>query len=166
MADNTITDAELKTLAADLKKATDEVKGFAEKYIIEMKNLGTTTAETKESADKALTTMNELGARMTEAEQKIARRPTDQNPEIKSLGQRVIESDTVKGLLEKKNGQALVTVELKDITTGPGLYGATPSVQNSLIVPDRQGMIMLPVRPLFVRDLLTPGTTTSNAIEY
>jgi HK97 family phage major capsid protein len=27
-------------------------------------------------------------------------------------------------------------------------------------------MVMLPVRPLFVRDLLTPGNTTSNAIEY
>lgn len=168
MADDpNVTGAELKTLAVDLKKATDEVKGFAEKVTLEMKNLGAATEETKAAADKALTTMNELGTRVAEIEQKMVKRGTgDTPPEWKSMGDRVIESDQVKALLEKKNGQARVTIELKDITTGPGLYGPTNSIGNSLIAPDRVGMVAIPTRPLFIRDLLAPGTTTSNAIEY
>ena len=167
MADDPNLAAELKTLAAGLTKATDEVKLFAEKVQTEMKNLGAATEETKANADKALTAMNELSARMTEVEQKVARRGGGDNPpEIKSLGQRVIESDAVRGLMERKNGQARVTVELKDILTGTALYGPTGSVQNALLIPDRQPMVLRPVRQLFLRDLLTPGTTTSNAIEY
>jgi HK97 family phage major capsid protein len=50
--------------------------------------------------------------------------------------------------------------------TGAGLYGPTNSIANSLIVPQRADLVTVPTRPLFVRDLLTPGTTTSNAIEY
>jgi HK97 family phage major capsid protein len=157
---------ELKNLGADLKKATDEVKQFAEKVTTEMKNLGAATEETKLNADKALTSMNELSSRMTEIEQKMARRPGEGPAELKSIGQTVVESDEVKALMERKNGQARVTVEVKNILTGPGLYGPHNSIANSLIVPTRADMVLVPVRPMFIRDLLTPGTTTSNAIEY
>jgi HK97 family phage major capsid protein len=158
---------ELKNLGADLKKATDEVKAFAEKVTTEMKNLGAATEETKANADKALTAMNELSARVTEIEQKVARRQGDNQPaQQKTLGQIVVESESVKALLERKNGQARTTIELKDIMTGSGLYGPTNSIANSLIVPTRADLVTVPTRPLFVRDLLTPGTTTSNAIEY
>jgi len=161
------TETELKNLTVDLKKATDEVKTFAEKVQTEMKNLGATTDETKASADKALTEMNGLAARLTEIEQKVARRGSGDTPSVqKSLGELVVEADTVKSLLEQKNGQARVTIELKDIVSGPGLWGTGQSRSNALVIADRQPIVPMPTRQLIVRDLITPGSTSSNAIEY
>jgi HK97 family phage major capsid protein len=161
------TELELKTLSIDLKKATDEVKVFAEKVQTEMKNLGVATGETKLNADKALTEMNTISARLTEIEQKVARRSGgDQPSEYKSFGQHVVDADTVKALLEQKNGQARVTVELKDIMSGPPTWGTGVSPSNSLVMADRQPIVQPPMRQLVVRDLITPGSTTSNAIEY
>jgi HK97 family phage major capsid protein len=173
MADdpNPTPDAELKALAVDLKKATDEVKTFAEKSQTEMKNLGKVTEETKASADKALTEMNALGARVTEIEQKMARRSPQQPTEIKTLGEMVLENESFKSLMgsTSKRGQANASIDLKavvNLTTGTGTVGTTASVATSLIAPDRQGMIMLPQRRFVVRDLITPGETNSNNIEY
>jgi len=158
---------ELKTLAVDLKKATDEVRQFAERANTEIKNLGKVTEETKQAADKAITGMNEISARLTDVEQKMARRPGGTEPQnLRTLGEHVINNDQVKALLERKNGQARVTVELKDMYSGTGLWGTGTSVTTSLTIPDRQPIVQPPLRPLVVRDLLTPGTTTSNAIEY
>jgi HK97 family phage major capsid protein len=161
------TETELKALAVDLKGATDEVKKFAETYEKEMKNLGHATTETKANADKALTAMNEISARLTEIEQKMSRRPgSDGPPELKSLGQHVLDDTTVQALMERKSGMVRVTVELKDLYSGPAVWGPGTSVTNSLVLPDRQGLLMPPMRQLVVRDLLMPGSTISNAIEY
>jgi HK97 family phage major capsid protein len=161
------TELELKNLTIDLKKATDDVKTFAEKVQTELKNLGKTTDDTKAQADKALIEMNTVSARLTEIEQKVARRgPGDAPPQFKSIGQHVVESDTVKALLEQKNGQARVTIELKDIMTNPATLGSGVSPTSSLVVADRQPIVQPPMRQLVVRDLITPGSTTSNAIEY
>jgi HK97 family phage major capsid protein len=158
---------ELKNLAGDLKKATDEVKSFAEKVQTEMKNLGVATEETKTNADKALSEMNAISQRLTDVEQKMARRGSgDQPPVLKSIGQHVVENDAVKNVLQQKNGQARLTIELKDIMSGSGSWGAGISPTNALTVPDRQALVSPAMRQLVVRDLITPGTTTANAIEY
>lgn len=157
---------ELKALGADLKKATDEVKQFAEKAQKEIKALGDVTAETKANADKALAEMNGISARLTEIEQKVTRRGGASQPETKSLGQLVVESDEVKALMQTKNGQARVKIELKDITTGTATVGTGVSPSTSLVIADRQPMLPYPTYRLVVRDLITPGSTTSNAIEY
>src|ERR1700679_4091803 len=167
MADDPNLGAELKTLATGLKTATDEVKAFAEKVTLEMKNLGAATTENKANADKALATMNELAARLTEVEQKTVRRGGgDGRPEMKSLGQLVIENETVKALMEKKNGQARITIDLKDITSAATTQGTGVSTTTSLVVPDRVPLVNQPMRKLVVRDLITPGTTLSQNIEY
>jgi HK97 family phage major capsid protein len=160
-------EVELKNLAIDLKKATDEVKTFAEKAETEMKNLGNITQETKDKADKALTEMNTISDRLTAVEQKMVRRGGPGDPaELKSLGDLVVENDAVKNLLETKNGQARVSIELKDITSGNPTVGAGRSPSTSLVQADRQGMITPPMRQMVIRNLITPGTTSSNAIEY
>jgi HK97 family phage major capsid protein len=170
MADNTGApppELELKNLTADFKKATDEVKSFAEQVQTEMKNLGKATDDTKTQADKALSEMNGISQRMTELEQKMTRRGGgDQSPTLKTLGQHVVESEAVKAVLQQKNGQARLTIELKDIMTGGGSLGTGVSMATSLTVPDRQPIVPPPMRQLVVRDLITPGTTTANAIEY
>jgi HK97 family phage major capsid protein len=90
----------------------------------------------------------------------------DQPPQQKSLGQIVVDDDKVKALMEQKNGQARVTIELKDMLSGGALWGSGVSPSSSLVIADRQPIVPAPMRQLVVRDLFTPGTTTSNAIEY
>src|SRR3712207_6055840 len=76
------------TLAADLKKATDEVKVVAEKANTESKRLGDVTGETKEAADKAHSEMAGITARVNGLEQKSARRGNKgEADEVKSWGQ-------------------------------------------------------------------------------
>ena len=161
---------ELKKLAQDLTKATDEVKKFAETVQTEMKNLGTLSGETKESADKALTEMGTISTRLTDVEQKIARRGSAQVEEAKTIGELFIEDAEVKKFLEgNKRGQTRLSIEGKSVinlTSGSATVGATTSVGTSLVSPDRQGLVPLPQRNLAVRDLITPGQTSSNAIEY
>lgn len=166
-------DAEFKALATGLKTATDEVKRFAEKAEGEMKSLGKMTEETKAAADKAITDMNakvtEFDARLADVEQKGARRGGPGGPELKSLGQHFADSDGFKGVKEhgsQYRGQIRATVETKNIMTAPGTLGATGSVGSSLVQTDRQAIVNLPDRPLRVRDLITPGQTASNNIEY
>jgi HK97 family phage major capsid protein len=161
------TEAELKKLSIDLKDATDNVKKFAEEANKEIKNLGKMNEATKADADKALSTMNEISQRLTEIEHKVSRRGSgDQPPDLKSLGQHVIENEQVKALCASKSGQARITIELKDLFSGTGLWGTGLSPTSSLVIADRQPIVMPPMRQLVVRDLITPGTTNSNAIEY
>jgi HK97 family phage major capsid protein len=160
------TSAEFTALVLGLKKATDEVKTFAEKSTTEMKNLGKVTEETKGSADKALLEMNTLSARLTEVEQKMVRRAGGGDaPETKSIGQRFIESDEVKGAMAQgMRFRGRVSLEVKNITSAST---SGTSATTGLVVADRQpGIITLPNRGLIVRDLLAPGRTTSGNIEY
>jgi HK97 family phage major capsid protein len=166
-ADDPNPDVELKKLVDDFKKAGDDVRKFAETSAAEMKNLGAITNETKEKADKALTEMNAIGLRMTDIEQKMVRRsgadPTEQR---KTIGQIVVDDKGIQDLMERKNGAARVIVEMKDIMSGPGSWGSGVSPTSSLVVAERVPIIQPPMRQLVVRDLLMPGTTASNAIEY
>jgi HK97 family phage major capsid protein len=162
MADDTET--EIKALSVELKKATDQVKGFAEQTTTEIKNLGKVTEETKVSADKALAEMNGINSRITEIEQKMARRTNDGPQEVKSLGQQVVDSEEVKAFLASGR-RGKVNVELKAIISA--LTTDANGSAGDLIVPQRQpGVVAPPQRRMTVRDLLTPGRTASNAIQY
>lgn len=154
---------ELKTLALSLKTAADEVKKTAETAEAEMKKLGTMTAETKKTADEALIKHNEISARLTEIEQKLARR--GQEPEgRKSVGQQIVESAEIKSFL-KSGGKGRVSVQVKAIISA--LTTDADGSAGDLIVPMRvPGVNGLPQRRMTIRDLLTPGRTAVNAIQY
>lgn len=159
---------EIKTLAGDLKKATDEVKSFAEKATTEMKNLGKVTEETKAAADKALLEMGSLTERVGDLEKKSARRGGDGQDEVKSIGEQVLDAEEVKSALSRgDNFRGRVEVEVKTITSGPTTVGSTAGAGTSLVPTDRRaGVLELPTRRLTIRDLLTPGRTNSSSIEY
>lgn len=172
-AQNGAGDGEMKVLAQGLKAATDEVKRFAEKAEGEMKSLGKLTEETKAGADKAILEMNgkigEFDARLAEVEQKAARRGGGQATEAKSLGQHFIDSEKAKSMLadgSSHKGSARVSIETKNITSATSTLGTNVSASNSLVVADRQPIVGLPNRTLRVRDLITPGQTSSSNIEY
>lgn len=157
-------EAELKTLAVALKNAADEVKKQGEVAQTEMKNLGQMTADTKKAADEALIKHNELSARLTEIEQKMVR--GFEGPERKkTLGEIVSDSDDVKALMASATKRGRATVKVKAIISS--LTTDADGSAGDLIVPDpRSGIITPNVRRMTVRDLLTPGRTSSNAIQY
>lgn len=161
------TENEYKQAVADLTKATEQVKTFAETARTELKNLGDVSRETKASADKALTEMNALAARVTEMEQKGARgnAPEDQNAGL-SLGQRFIRSDVVKAAMAEGSAwRGSVKLDVKSITSASS---TGVSATTGLVVADRQPGIVqvVPNRSLVIRDLLMPGNTASSAIDF
>jgi len=155
--------ADMETLARDLKAAADEVKKQAELTNTELKNLGKVTEDTKKSADEALVKHNELSARMSEIEQKMVREPGSQEKR-KSIGQMVTEHDDLKAFI-KSGGKGRVSIAVKAIISA--LTTDADGSAGDLIVPQRQpGIIAQPQRRMTIRDLLTPGETGSNAIQY
>jgi HK97 family phage major capsid protein len=106
---------------------------------------------------------------LKEVEQKMARRGSGgDQPEVKSLGQLVVENDEVKSKLlgGPKKGTVNLAIESKAIMSASASWGATASVTNALVAPDRREMIPLPMRPMTVRDMVAQGETVSNAIEF
>jgi len=175
------TDAEIKKLASDLKSAIDVVKPIAEKATAEMKTLAKLTTDTKAASDEALLKMNgtitekiddfekKIAARIGDVEQKMVRRGGSQQlDERKSLGEIIVENKDVKERLlgGSKKGTVTMSIETKTLVSAAGTWGATASVTSSLVVPDRQPIIPLPMRQMTIRDLIAPGQTISNAIEY
>ncbi|MET3925557.1 phage major capsid protein [Devosia sp. 2618] len=150
-------------LAADLIKAAEEVKKAAETTNAELKNLGKVTDETKQTADQALVKHNEISARLTEIEQKMVQR-TAEPQERKSVGQLVTENEEVKSWI-KSGGKGRVSVAVKAIISA--LTTDANGSAGDLIVPQRQPEIIMPgLRTMSMRDLITPGSTNSNAIQY
>jgi HK97 family phage major capsid protein len=157
---------DLKKLAAGLKEATDEVKRFAEEAGKKMKDGEQLSTEAKGKADEALVKLNDIAARMTEAEQKLARRGNSgEQGERKSVGNLVLDSEGVKAFLaDRARGKSRVSIALKAITTlGTGADTAAGALVNPQRVP---GIITPPERRMTVRDLITPGRTISNSLQY
>lgn len=156
---------ELKTLNAALERRDTEIKNWCAKASEEIKNLGAISAETK----TALTALAEGGAdmqaRLGEVEQKLARRGNQDQPLVKTIGELFSESEDYKNLLAK-GGRGAARLSLKAVTninsgtTGTGGVGAA-------IRPDRQeGIIAGPDREFTIRDLIMPGRTGSNSVEF
>lgn len=154
---------EIKTLAASLKVAGDDVKKQAETTTIELRNLGKVTDETKESADKALIKQAELEARVREVEQKMIGVGPGSPAHAKSIGEQFVENPEVIEFLARRT-RGVVKMSFKAITS---VTTDADGSAGDLIRPQRVGgLIVPPMRRMTVRDLLTPGNTTSNAIEY
>lgn len=153
---------ELEKLSVDIKKASDELKKKAEESLTEVKNLGKLNEETKKTADEALIKFNELSNRTSALEQKLVSMK-DQPAERLSLGHLVTkgrEAD-IAALLNKRGR---VNIEVKAIVSA--LTTDADGSAGDLIVPQRVGMVTPVTRRMTIRDLLTPGRTSSNAIQY
>ncbi|MBP0439592.1 phage major capsid protein [Tianweitania sediminis] len=156
--------ADLAALALDLKKAADEVKKVAETTNAEVKNLGKVTDETKQKADEALVKHNEISARLTEIEQKLVSGSGDKGEKKKSIGEVVTDHDDFKAFV-KSGGKGRISIPVKAIISA--LTTDADGSAGDLIVPDRRpGIIAPPQVQLTVRNLITPGETASNAIQY
>ncbi|MGF9764117.1 phage major capsid protein [Microvirga sp. 0TCS3.31] len=157
--------AEFKAVMEALSQRDNEIKAFAEKAAAEIKDHGKILSDTKAALDALVKDGTALQARMMDVEQKLARRGgANDNATVKSLGAQLTESDEFKELQSRKKGVAVLQTKavtsITSATTGTGGVG-------DAIRPDRLPYIVTPgLRTFTIRDLLMPGRTVSNAIEY
>jgi HK97 family phage major capsid protein len=155
-------DKSLETLQKQLGDTLGEVKEFAKEFKAKSEAGEKVSTETKEKADKALSELEGLRGEITELSQKMAqsrRGGEDDEPALKSLGREVANHPDVKSYIEG-GCKGTIGFSVKAVTTAAGSAG-------DLIRPDRQTDIVgLPRMQLRVRDLLTPGRTEGNSIEF
>ncbi len=148
-------------LTASLKGIGDQIKAQAEASEKQIKASGEMNAETRVKVDELLTKQGELNARLGETEQKLVnagRGHQHQDEPQKSVGALVIESEEMQDMNSSFRGSRRISVPRAAITTATG---------GALVAPQRlDGIVAPPPRRLTIRDLVAPGTTESNSIEY
>ena len=153
----------LEDLTKQMKTAADEVKNKSDKAADEMKKLGDLTEATKKLVDDAMVKHNEISNRITSLEQEVAKRKS-QPLDKKTIGEMFSENDDVKAFITKK-GRGSVSMKFKAIISA--LTTDADGSAGDLIVPQRlPGILPLATRKFTVRDLITPGRTSSNALQY
>jgi HK97 family phage major capsid protein len=154
-----------KEVKADFDKRIDEVKSFADELKGRTEKGEDLSKSAKELADQAISGMNEAKARLDELEQKMARQK-DVETQFKSIGETVTDSESVKSFLAG-GGKGRVSVEVEQKAIISSLTTAANGSAGDLIVPDRiPGVQGVANRPLRVRDLLMPGRTDKNSIQF
>jgi len=157
----------MEDVKAALKSIGDQVKEAGEKSLAEAKKHGDMYAADKPKVDEMLVTQGQLQARLLEAEQKLARRGREEEQAPQTAGAMLTQSAEYKAWMEAggmKSTQSgfvcpMPRAALTRITsTNTTTVGSPADLQ--------PGIVALPQRRLTVRDLLTPGSTTSNAIQY
>lgn len=152
---------EIKDINASLKKVGDELKAYAEQSQKELKRTSDLSEETKASVDKLLITQGELQARLQAAEQHMVKLESGggQDNRVLSLGQHVAESDAFANFDPKVSNKFSVSIS--------AAITSIDSSAGSLIEPTRVPGVVAPQnRRLTIRDLIAPGRTQSNSIEY
>lgn len=153
-------EASQKQTQADLKAVGDQIKTYAERTEKEIKASGEMQAETRGKVDELLMKQGELQARMQEAEQKLVNAGKQHESGVQqSAGDLVAAKMAEEGVSSTFRGSRRVEVPRAAITSAPTSGGA-------LVAPDRSGVILAPQRRLTIRDLVAPGTTGANAVEY
>lgn len=154
---------DLGDVKAALEKIGHDVKTEGEKAL-KLAGEGKELAEGQRARiDEMLVKQGELMARQDELEQKAARRDKFQDGE-KSLGAQLVENADFKELAQKGRGSMKMGVKavtnITSATSGTGAAGAT-------VREDRvEGLLQPGLRQLRVRDLMAPGRTNSNLIEF
>ncbi|WP_222845102.1 phage major capsid protein [Vreelandella nanhaiensis] len=149
---------EMKGLMDALTKRDLEIKTFCENAQKEIKETGKIADDTKGALELLAKSGTEMQERLTALEQKGARRGKSQ-AQAKSWGQSVVDTESFKSMADGRLGRT-GRIEVKAITS------ADDSAGNLVVTERLPGIIAQPDRVATVRDLIMPGRTLSNAIEY
>lgn len=155
-------DVEPEEIAKELKRIGDEVRQMAKSALDEAGKSGKLSTSTKEEVDQLLAKQGEVVTRLADIEQKLAARPgAGAAAKAKTAGEEFTSSEAFKKWKEEgANVRSRLTVHMKAITSLPASAGDGIEPQR---VP---GVLQIPERRLTVRDLITPGNTTSNLVQY
>lgn len=157
----------LAEATTQLEKVSDAFSEKAEKALAEAKNSGKLSAQTKEDVDRLATTfnglqeaVNTLKAHQGELEQEFARMPLNRAGEVaKTAGQLLTEHEGLKAWANSVEGGRRISVPV------PRAALVTTDLDEGIVQPQRiPGVDTAPKQRLFIRDLIAPGRTTSNAI--
>lgn len=150
---------EREELQRELKRIQDGINDFAAQA---KQRHGELSTQTKESVDKLLVEQTTIVSRLAEVEKLLAKQnePPAKDRAL-TLGEVFTENEQVKEVMRTMGGKARFVFDRKVVSS------VTSGAGGVLLQPDRlQSILELPRRRLTVRDLLLPGTTTTNAIEY
>lgn len=156
---------QLKAVTDLLDQRDQEIKAFAEKANKEIKEHGTILADTKTVLDGLVKDGLGLQDRLQDIEQKLTRRFAANDPtDAKSVGEELSDSEDFKALQTRGRGIARIgrkaVTNITSATTGTGGVGVG-------IQPTRvPGIVADPERQFVIRDLIMPGRTGSNAVEF
>lgn len=157
----------LQDVQAALQKIGQDVKEAGERALSEAKKHGDMSAEMKPKVDELLVKQGELQARLLEVEQKAARQGIEEQKAHQTAGQILTESEQFKtwikegGMKSTQSGFVCPLPHAAIISTG------TTNTTTVGVAPDMQpGVFPGTERRLTVRDLITPGSTDSNMIQY
>jgi len=156
--------AKFTELMEAIKVRDEEIKTMCAKALEEIGQGKTISEEVKLKLEQLSSDGLKLQARLIEVEQKLAARTSYAGAagNRKSWGEQVVESDGWKRLVEAKGGRT-GKIELKAVTT----ISSDPLSAGTAIEPMRvPGIQFPPQQQLTIRDLISPGRTTSNAIDY
>ncbi len=157
---------ELSTSLASIK---EQVGNLATDFTAKLAVNGAVSAEMKERTDKALSQLGDVTTRLGDMEKRAARERENGEEDHKSLGDLVVESAAFKSgaMTSSTRGKMSVQADRAAITSADTTVGAGRSAGTSLIPGQRvSGIIAPPDRRMTIRDLLMPGQTSSNNIEY
>lgn len=156
---------QLKAVNDLLDQRDQEIKLFAEKANKEIKEHGTILTETKTILDGLVKDGLALQDRFQDIEQKLARRFAANDPsEQKSVGEQLSESDDYQSL--KSKGRGIARLNLKAVTNITSATTGTGGVGVGIQPTRVAGIITDPERQFTIRDLIMPGRTDSNAVEF
>lgn len=150
---------QMSDLTKSLQQIGDDIKEQGVKYQKQLEQHGVVNEELRKSVDTALSQQGALQQRLQALEQ--AQVAATQTPEltVTTAGEILVQHDSFSNVHSSWKGSASVSVPKSALTSLPTSGGA-------LVAKDRRGMLD-PIRTrLTVRDLLLPGSTASNAIEY
>jgi len=148
---------------ADFDRRFDELKNIAQDALGKAERGEPLSAGAKQTADEALTGVNEAKARLDELEQKSARRGNDEQA-YQTPGAQFTDDESVKSFMDNPTSGKRIGVEVKAIVSS--LTTVANGSAGDLIVPQRADLVDPVTRRMTIRDLLTPGRTSSNAIQY
>lgn len=163
-AASAVTPEDIAGLQKKLAEVSDDVKNYAED-VAKVHAAGNEMAKgLREDVDKALASQGELREAIRQIELHHGTMGTGAHvAQNLTPGQRFVESDEVKKFMQDRSqhGRGRVRVDMAAVTTLSDAAGGV------LVKEERiDGIVKLPERRMTVRDLLTSGRTSTNAIEY
>lgn len=156
----------LKSVSAELAKATSEFSQKAEAALGEARKAGTLSAETKVVVDELALKFNslteaekQLKSQLGEIEQEFARLPSQASAQARDgLGNTVVKSEALKAFAASIEGGKRINIPVSAALL-------STDVAQGIVEPQRlPGIDVAPKQRLFIRDLIAPGRTGSPAI--
>lgn len=154
-------------LGAKLVTIKEQVQNLGSDLTAKVEAGSTVSAELKDKTDKALSELGSVTTRIGELEKRAANEREAAEDGFKSLGEMVVEAAKSGNFTGAVRGAVRVQADRAAITSADTTVGAGRSAGTSLIPGQRvAGIIAPPNRRMTIRDLLMPGQTSSNNIEY